>query len=70
MSTTIEERQRAAQRVAMVNCVRAVRERLDDKLDEANREGYAAELIFLALRDVRSDLEKLEETVPAIARGA
>ncbi len=73
MSTTTEERDRAAQKAAMLECLRSVRDnlkRLDEKLDEAEKKGYEAELVFLALRDIRKDLEQLEDTVPAISREA
>ena len=36
--------------------------------DAARREGYDAELVFLALRDIRKDLEQLEDNVPAISK--
>jgi hypothetical protein len=73
MTTSIEERDRAAQKAAMLDCLRSVRDRLeglDEKLAEAEKKGYEAELVFLVLRDIRTDLEQLEDTVPAISREA
>ena len=73
MNTTTAERERAAQKAAMLDCLRSVRDRLeslDEKLDEAEKKGYEAELVFLVLRDIRKDLEQLEDTVPAISREA
>jgi hypothetical protein len=73
MSTSTEERDRAAQKRALLECLRSVREHfegLDGKLDEAKKKGYEAELVFLALHDIRKDLERLEDTVPAISREA
>jgi hypothetical protein len=72
MTTTTEERDRAG-KAAMLTCLGSVRDklaRLDEKLDEAEKKGYEAELVFVALRDIRKDLEQLEDTVPAISREA